>query len=57
MQNLRASMVDAHAQAGERALADMKAAATAPALFKPAWSDRAQSEYKAAVAGMRLWSL
>lgn len=57
MQNLRASMVDAHARQGEQALADLRAAALAPAPFTPEWSERAQAEYDAAIAGMRLWSL
>lgn len=57
MTNLRQSMVNAHAQVGEQALVDLRAAATAPALFKPEWVDRAQGDYDRSVGGMRVWSL
>lgn len=57
MTNLRQSMVDAHIAAGERALAEVQAAQTVPALFTPEWTERAQADYDRAVAGMRVWSL
>jgi hypothetical protein len=56
MQNLRSNMVEAHAAAGERAIADLKAAETAPALFKPEWTERAQADLDRAREGMRVWS-
>jgi hypothetical protein len=53
---LAVNMADAHAQAGERALMDLRAAKVAPALFKPEWTERAAADYAAAERGMGVWS-
>lgn len=45
----------AHAQRRSRAAADLQAAATAPALFTPEWTQRADRELADANTWMSFW--
>jgi hypothetical protein len=56
MDELEENMLFAHRDRGKRALAELEAAAKAPALFKPEWSERASRDLDAARAGADLWS-
>lgn len=56
MQQLDENMLLAHRERGQRAVAELEAAAKAPALFKPEWAERASTDLRAAQTGMDLWS-
>lgn len=53
---LAENMLLAHRDRGQRAVAELEAAAKAPGLFKPEWSERASEDLRKAQAGMDLWS-
>jgi hypothetical protein len=46
-----------HRDRAKRAVAELNAAAQAPALFKPEWTERAQADLEAARRGVELASL
>jgi hypothetical protein len=54
--NLAENMELAHRDRGLRAVEELRAAQTAPALFKPEWTERAKADLEAAKNGMRMWS-
>jgi hypothetical protein len=53
---LATNMVATHSEAAERALVDLRAAASARSLFKPEWTERAEGDLAAAERGTELWS-
>ena len=55
MTTLAQSMTEAWLARARSAEADLNAAATAPAFFKPEWVERASQEYAHAMQQARYW--